>query len=140
MPCRVSSALNFGLESGIKTMNESESRQISRDSLFVLAELRLDGSAASHKVKVRNLSSGGLMADAPLKVQRGQLVSIELRNIGWIEGSVAWVQDSRFGIAFREEIDPKIARAPMVAGEGTARFVRPPIDFGTTDPGMLRKI
>jgi hypothetical protein len=121
-------------------MNESESRQISRDSLFVLAELRLDGSDASHKVKVRNLSSGGLMADAPLKVQRGQLISIELRNIGWVEGSVAWVQDSRFGIAFREEIDPKVARAPITAGESTSRYVRPPIDFGSSDPAALRKI
>jgi hypothetical protein len=120
-------------------MGESESRQILRDSLFVLAELRVDGDAASHKVKVRNLSAGGLMADAPLKVQRGQLVSIELRNIGWVEGSVAWVQDTRFGIAFREEIDPKVARAPLAPGEGTARYVRPPIDFGNAQ-GVVRKI
>jgi len=121
-------------------MGDSESRQISRDSLFVLAELRLDGSETPHKVKVRNLSAGGLMADAPLKVQRGQLCSVELRNIGWVEGSVAWVQENRFGIAFREEIDPKVARAPVAASEGTARYVRPPIDFNPSPQGALRKI
>jgi hypothetical protein len=99
----------------------------------------LDGGEVGHKVKIRNLSAGGLMADAPLKVQRGQLVSIELRNIGWVEGSIAWVQDNRFGVAFHEEIDPKVARAPVTQGESTARFVRPPIDFGIPQ-GKLRKI
>ena len=57
------------------------------------------------------------MAEAPLKVQRGQVVWTNVRNIGWVEGSVAWVQDSRFGIAFRDEIDPRIARAPSQGGE-----------------------
>lgn len=121
-------------------MGESEHRQISRDSLFVLADLRLEGADATHKVKICNLSAGGLMAEAPLKVQRGQLCSIELRNVGWVEGSIAWVQDSRFGVAFREEIDPKVARAPLVAGEAAPRFVRPPIDFSGGGSGILRKI
>ena len=36
----------------------------------------------------------------------------ELRNLGWVEGSVAWKQDDRFGIAFVDEIDPALVRAP----------------------------
>ena len=43
---------------------------------------------------------------------RGSLVMVELRNIGWVEGSVAWKQDNRFGIAFVDEIDPAVVRAP----------------------------
>ena len=80
------------------------------------------------------------MAEGALPVVRGSLLSIELRNIGWIDGTVAWKQDDRFGIAFVDEIDPKIARAPV----GTAapdlaspRFTRPPID---THSANLRKI
>ncbi len=119
-------------------MGGNDHRQISRDSLFVLAEIRLDGSDSGHKVKIRNLSTGGLMADGPLRVQRGQLCSIELRNHGWVEGSIAWVQDTRFGIAFREEIDPKVARTPLTTGESTPRYVRPPINFGTTN--TVRKV
>ena len=92
-------------------MGDNEHRQIARDSLFVLADLRVDGLEGEHRIRVRNLSSGGLMAEGPLKVQRGQLVWTNVRNIGWVEGSVAWVQDNRFGIAFRDEIDPRIARA-----------------------------
>lgn len=120
-------------------MGESEHRHIARDSLFVLAELRLDGVEGTHRIKVRNLSAGGMMAEGAVTALRGQLVWIDIRNIGWVEGSVAWVQDSRFGIAFREEIDPKIARAPAVLGDNTPRFVRPPLSHGPGD-GVLRKI
>lgn len=96
-------------------MSDSDNRHITRDSLFIMAELRLDGQQTEHRVKVRNLSSGGLMAEADVKVSRGTVVWVNLRNVGWIEGAVAWVQDNRFGVAFREEIDPKIVRAASPA-------------------------
>lgn len=105
-------------------MGDNEHRQIARDSLFVMAELRLDGVEGEHRVRVRNLSSGGLMAEATLRVARGQLCWINIRNIGWVEGSVAWVQDSRFGIAFRTEIDPKIARAPAASPDPDSQLRR----------------
>lgn len=119
-------------------MSDNEHRQIARDSLFVMAEVRLDGVEGEQRVRVRNLSSGGLMAEGSFKVMRGQPLWIQIRNIGWVEGSVAWVQDNRFGVAFRDEIDPKIVRAPVGAGESTPRFVRPPL--ATQDFGALRKI
>lgn len=92
-------------------MGGSESRQIARDSLFVLAKLRVDGEEGDHRIKMRNLSSGGLMAEGVIRAVRGMVVWVNLRNIGWVEGTIAWVQDSRFGIAFRNEIDPRLARA-----------------------------
>ena len=125
---------------GFTTMGDNEHRQIARDSLFVLADMRIDGSETLQRVKVRNLSAGGMMAEGLGKPVRGQLVWIDLRNIGWIEGAVAWVQDNRVGIAFREEIDPKVARAPPGVGDATPRFVRPPLS-GTGEPApQLRKI
>lgn len=119
-------------------MTESDHRHIARDSLFVMADLRIDGIEGDQRIRVRNLSAGGLMAEGGPLVQRGQVVWIKIRNIGWVEGSIAWVQDSRFGIAFREEIDPRVARAPLEIGEGTPRFVRPPL--AVPEPGELRKI
>lgn len=107
----------------MQAMDEAEHRQIMRDSLFVMAGLRLDGQIGEHRIKVRNLSAGGMMAEGSVHVQRGAVIWIDIRNIGWVEGTVAWVQDSRFGVAFREEIDPRIARAPLVPGESTPRFV-----------------
>lgn len=122
-------------------MSNVETRHIDRDSLFLLAELRIDGGETVHRVKVRNLSAGGMMAEGDAKVARGALVSVELRNIGVVEGSVAWTQDNRFGIAFADEIDPKYARAPLSANPydlASPRFTR--TATVQTDLTKLRKI
>ena len=52
------------------------------------------------------------MAEGNLQVQRGERLEIELRNIGRVGGSVAWVQDKRFGNALDQEIDSHRARKP----------------------------
>lgn len=105
-----------------------EHRQIERDSLFVMADFRIDGIPGEHRIKVRNLSAGGLMGEGPVRVARGAVAYVNIRNIGWTEGTVAWVQDNRFGMAFRDEIDPKLARAPVGTGQHTPRYVRTPLD------------
>ncbi|ODS60941.1 MAG: pilus assembly protein PilZ [Erythrobacter sp. SCN 68-10] len=65
-------------------------------------------------MRVRNLSDGGMMAEGTnIRVQRGNRLTVELRNIGEVSGSVAWVQDDRFGIAFDAEIDSQRARRPL---------------------------
>ena len=119
-------------------MDDSELRQITRDSLFVMADLRIDGLEGEHRIRVRNLSSGGLMAEGAFKVRRGQDIWVNVRNIGWVEGTVAWVHETRFGIAFRDEVDPRVARATSSAADGATQLVRSP--FAATDPGSLRKL
>ena len=94
-------------------MNENDHRHIGRDSLFLMADLHVDGLDGEHRIKVRNLSSGGMMGEGPVHVIRGAVVSVNIRNVGWVKGSVAWVHGNRFGVAFREDIDPKNARAPI---------------------------
>lgn len=122
-------------------MSNVETRQIERDSLLLLADVRIDGGSTSHRVKVRNLSAGGMMAEGDLRATRGALVTVELRNLGEVQGSVAWVQDNRFGIAFAEEIDPKVVRAPAANPTGdlwSPRFTRPPLPV--EERGKLRTI
>jgi hypothetical protein len=121
-----------------KPLDDPEQRQIARDSLFVMADLRLDGSADEHRIKVRNLSAGGMMGEGSVRVSRGALVWVEVRNIGWVEGSIAWVQDSRFGIAFHEEIDPKVARVPLSDGDHTPRHIKTALS--ATSGGVVRKV
>lgn len=91
----------------------SAKRGMDRDSLFLKAILRFGSSKVENEVRIRNLSSGGLMAEAPLRVARGERVEINLRAIGWITGHVAWVTEGRIGIAFDHPIDPKDARKPV---------------------------
>ncbi len=125
-------------------MTGVETRSVARDSLFLLADIRIEQGSETHRVRVRNLSDGGMMAEGNLKVKRGFRVDVELRNIGSIPASVAWVQDNRFGIAFDEEIDSQKARRPLQGDELPAatllkaswahRAPAPP------EPGKLRKI
>lgn len=122
-------------------MNDSENRQVTRDSLFLMADLRVDGLDGDYRIKVRNLSAGGMMGEGPVHVVRGAVVFVNIRNVGWVEGSVAWVQDNRFGVAFREDIDPKLARAPVGVGEDPApRFVRNHAAHLAGNTEKLRKI
>lgn len=119
-------------------MDGNENRQIARDSLFVMAELRVDGQDEAHRIKVRNLSAGGMMGEGTLRVSRGTIVSVHLRNIGWVDGTVAWVHQNRFGVAFRDEIDPALARSPVGEEGGGVLFThRTPADAPS---GPLRKI
>lgn len=124
-------------------MSGVDTRHVARDSLFLMASLRLSGETAEHRVKVRNLSSGGMMAEGDVRVERGARLAVDLRNIGWVDGTVAWVQDKRFGIAFSDEIDARLVRAPVDADDARApRFTRPvAVPFGhPPDPSRLRKI
>ena len=93
-------------------MTGVETRSVTRDSLFLLANVRVEQKTEQNRVRVRNLSDGGMMGEGSMKITRGNRVEIELRNIGTVLGTVAWVQDQRFGIAFDEEIDSAVARAP----------------------------
>lgn len=88
-------------------------REQDRDSLFLKAVLRFASTDEEGEVRIRNLSSGGLMAEAAVQVPRGEKVELKLRNIGWIRGTVAWVAEGRIGIAFEHPIDPKVARTPV---------------------------
>ncbi len=119
-------------------MDGIDQRQIARDSLFVLADLRLVGQDDIYRIKMRNLSAGGMMGEGSVRVLRGAQVAVSIRNIGWVDGTIAWVQDDRFGVAFDQDIDPKVARAPATDGEHTPRYVRPALPL--RDEKTIRKV
>lgn len=125
-------------------MTGVETRSVARDSLFLLADICVEQSADVYRVRVRNLSDGGMMGEGQLRVQRGHRLTIELRNIGVVGGTVAWVQDNRFGIAFDEEIDSQKARRPLQTDDlPEATIVKPSWAHRAPpppEPGRLRKI
>ena len=91
----------------------SPARDADRDSMLLKATLRFASLKDDNEVRIRNLSSGGLMAEAPLRVARGEKVEINLRSIGWITGTIAWVTEGRLGISFDHPIDAKAVRNPI---------------------------
>ncbi|NIJ18717.1 hypothetical protein FHS95_000386 [Sphingomonas naasensis] len=99
----------------------------SRDSLLLTAQFRLTGDDKIAQVRVRNLSSGGLMAEYAAPVEIGTPVEIEVRGVGWVKGRIAWATDGRVGVAFDIEIDPMLARKPVGTGARSPQFARPPL-------------
>ena len=88
-------------------------RARTRDSLFLMAQLRRTGAAESVSVRVRNLSAGGLMAETPEPLDPDAPIEVEVRGLGWIPGRVAWHTEGRTGIAFDRPVDPQRARKPV---------------------------
>lgn len=102
-------------------------RNDSRDSLLLTAQVRHVGAPEGVQVRVRNLSSGGLMAELNPPLPSGTPVEVEVRGVGWVSGRVAWATDGRVGVAFDSPIDPKAARKPVGQGGHTPSYAKPVI-------------
>lgn len=109
----------------LSTDHFATQRSNSRDSLLLTAQFKVEGIAEITQVRVRNLSSGGLMAEYAAPVMQGTPVAIEVRGVGWVSGRIAWAAEGRVGVAFDVEIDPMLARKPVGKGPGTPSFVKP---------------
>lgn len=94
-----------------------------RDSLMLTALFRVAGKP-DIQARVRNLSSGGLMAEYAQPIERGTAVEIEVRGVGWVTGRIAWTTDGRVGVAFDVEIDPLLARKPVGKGGSTPTIAK----------------
>ncbi len=88
-----------------------ERRQDARENLTLMADIRIVGRDGDHRIKVRNLSAGGMMGEGPVEVTRGMTVAVQFPNVGWAEGSIMWVQADRFGVAFCDEINLQVVQA-----------------------------
>ena len=114
------------------------SAERARDSLLLKAEMKLTEQNKTIEARVRNLSAGGLMAEGNARVVRGEAVEINLRNVGWVTGKVAWVTENRFGVAFEHPVDPKIVRKP-VGQNNDAISMRHTQAERRPDPSKLRR-
>jgi hypothetical protein len=104
-----------------------QQRETVRDSLFIQATLAALDSGITVIGRVRNLSAGGMMVEAPAIPRLNQRFGIELRGVGYITARVAWVSGRRIGFAFDHPIDPKAARRPV--GGGANPSERKPLRF-----------
>jgi hypothetical protein len=121
--------------SHIPEATSESQRRDQRDSLFVLGKLRPEGDTGEGEtVRVRNVSSGGLMADASDDYRPGARVEVELEGIGTMSGSVAWAEAGRIGIAFDHPIDKSRARKPKAKADNSDIFR--PVIINERRPGL----
>ncbi len=123
-----------------------DTRSDSRDSFFLLASITVECASEAHRVRVRNLSDGGMMGEGEIAVRRGDRLAIDLGKVGQVGGTVAWVQGRRFGVAFDHEVDSERARRPVLADSAKSRaendvswFHRTPAQQAA-QPERLRKV
>lgn len=108
-----------------------------RDSLLLMGTLKAAGDYArdTQPIRIRNLSSTGLMADSKVQYDVGAHVEVGLRGIGLIQGEIVWIREGRMGITFDETIDPARARMPVTAGSDD--HLRKVVDVGRVRrPGL----
>ena len=102
-----------------------ETRTFDRDSLYVCGEMTTGEPEISIRIKVRNLSAGGMMAVCDDPVRPGQEAVFGLPNIGRVRGKILWVEGRRFGTGFEQQIDPRLARQqPHLDDREAPRFAR----------------
>jgi len=114
-------------------------RKMNRDSLLLKAVLRFSNAQEEREVRIRNLSAGGLMAEVPNRLSRGDRIDVKIQNIGWVGGHVAWAIDGRIGVAFDKVINPKDARIPVRVSELDVPPYLKKLNEKTA-PGKLRRV
>lgn len=91
-------------------MTAAEQRTSPRDRILLLARLRVEGEAEICAIRIRDLSAGGMRAQFSGRPLGHTKVAVEIRNLGWVEGRVAWQDADTIGVRFAELIDPEKAR------------------------------
>src|SRR3546814_4546697 len=66
---------------------------------------RLIADDIEYPAVIRNLSAGGVMAEAEAPLKLGMEVRLAIPNFGELEGAVRWIQGARAGILFNEKIE-----------------------------------
>jgi hypothetical protein len=95
----------------------SERRNSERQmTIFRAGKITHDGR--DNLCLVRNISSGGAMAQAFQNLQVGDRIYLDLRLEERIAASIVWVRDELVGIAFAEKIDlSEVLRSELVHGQ-----------------------
>lgn len=102
---------NKSIDNSFQGLSPEPQRRDPRDSLFLLARLKAEGAPGeAATVRVRNVSSGGLMAEASDDYRPGGRVEVTLDGIGLVKGTIAWAEAGRVGVAFDHPVDKSLAR------------------------------
>ena len=91
----------FSLSTAVPRPSERRSDERVAPTLRVA---KLEGPSGEQLVRVRNVSAGGLMAEAGQPVTVGDAVTIELSSQK-IPGSIVWIRDGTVGVKFDQNID-----------------------------------
>jgi len=105
---------SFGLDAGAEAA-DAHQRSAPRTSMFLQASILCMASGETHALRVRNISSGGLMAECAHDFATGDRVELDVRGVGKQAGQIAWTGHGKLGVSFDDPINPALARRPVKA-------------------------
>lgn len=96
---------------------------------MLMATLRAGGVEC--RVRVTDISKGGVKLKAAALAPAGTDVLIELPSLGWLAATIAWARGETCDLRFHREIDPAAARQAV-----TGSYARP----APPPPPSLRRV
>ena len=100
-------------------LTANDHRASRRNQILLLAQMRVDGESVCFGIRIRDLSAGGLRAQFAECRLSDARIAVEIRNIGWVKGSVVWQDGAQIGIRFDTPIDPDRARIAVTGSFAT---------------------
>ncbi|HEX7875608.1 MAG TPA: PilZ domain-containing protein [Sphingobium sp.] len=94
----------------------STRRGATRHSFFLLANVIDEDGSVIGRLRVRNLSASGLMGDTELELEPQARLTVDLRGIGSVSGTIAWAREGKIGMAFDVPVNPQQALKPVGRG------------------------
>lgn len=126
---RLSLVPDAGPAAGAREQVEREHRY----SVLLAGTIRKANAGNRMPIKIRNISTCGLMCECAYPPRIDDLVEIELPRLGHVTGHIRWGARGRLGIEFDGPIDPTLAW--VKADKSEVLFELQPMD--TRRPGVV---
>jgi hypothetical protein len=104
-----------------------------RYSVLLTGTIRKANAGNRMPIKIRNISSSGLMCECAYPPRIDDLVELELPRLGHVAGHIRWGEKGRIGIEFEGPIDPTLTWVKTDKSE--VLFELQPMD--TRRPGVV---
>lgn len=88
-------------------MRRTESRQTARVALNCEVDFKRHGDAR-YRVELFDLSLQGCCLSPPIRVDKGDTISLRIPDMAAIHGQVAWVQGWKVGVQFDQPFHPAV--------------------------------
>ena len=99
------SMMGLPTREGLPAAADDEHRLSERKVVTVRWVAKLSGEKGQELCLIRNISSGGIMANIYSEHEVGEHIALEIRSGQLLEGEIVWLRDGCIGVRFHAELD-----------------------------------